>query len=428
MRPALSGLWRHRNFRTLWAGETVSLFGSQITVLALPLTAVLTLHATPAQMGVLSALQFAPFLLIGLFAGVWVDRVRRRPLMLMADLGLAALLGTVPVAAWLGVLHIELLYVVGLLTGVLRVFFDVSYQSFLPALVGPEDLVEGNSKLGVSASLAQVAGPGVAGTLVQLLTATTAILGDAASFLVSALCLASIHVSEAVPPASDRRRLWAELAEGVRTVSANPMLRGIAGCSSTNNFFGYVIQPLFVLYATRTLHFTPGMLGLVFGASGVGALVGAVVAARAAHARGLGRVIIGGITVGSLPWLVLPLVGGERGQAVTLLAVAWFVVGLGGTVYNINQLSLRQTLIPDRLLGRTNATMRFLVWGTIPLGSLLGGVLAERLGVQRTLALGAGGVLLGVPWVLFSPLRTLRTAPVAAGVVTTLQPDDAKLR
>lgn len=410
-----SGLWRHREFGKLWAGQTISLFGSQVTFLALPLTAVLTLKATAAQMGILGAVQFAPFLLVGLFAGVWVDRARRRPILMAADFGRALLLSSIPAAALLHRLGMPQLYVIGFLVGILTVFFDVAYQSFLPALVSREALVEGNSKLGASEALAQIGGPGIAGLLVQLITAPIAIFVDATSFLASVLFLGLIRTPEPAPLArSQGRNIWAEIGEGLRVVVGNPLLRSIAGCTATSNLFGTILQTVYLLYAVRALGISAGLLGLIFAVGSAGGLLGAVLAGRITLRVGLGPAIWGAILLGSVASLLVPLAVRPLVLAIPLLMAAQIGRGLGGTLYNINQVSLRQTITPDHLLGRMNASMRFIVWGTIPLGSLIGGFLGEAIGLRPTLVVGAIGGLLSVLWVLLSPVRTLRLRPAAA--------------
>jgi MFS family permease len=388
VRALSGGLWRHPDFLKLWAGQTVSLLGSQVTALALPLTAVLTLEAGPIQMGLLGVAGSAPFLLIGLLAGVWVDRLRRRPILIGADVGRALLLGSIPVAALLGLLRIEQLYLVAFLVGILTVFFDVAYQAFLPALVPRARLVEGNSKLEASRSIAQIAGPGLGGGLVQLVTAPVTLVADALSFLGSALFLALIRAPETAPTSEARASVWREIGEGLRVVLGNRLLRAIAGCTGTWNLFSNVMFAVLVLYATRELGIEPAVLGP-------------------------GRTIVGAALFGSATSLLIPLAQGPAAVVVALLTVAHFLMGLS-VVYNITQVSLRQAIIPDRLQGRMNATMRFLVWGTLPMGSLIGGVLGETIGLRPTLVVGALGSLLASVWLLFSPLRHLRDHPVPA--------------
>ena len=405
-------LTRHPEFLKLWVSETISLFGSQITLLALPLTAALALQATPGQMGILSAVEFAPFLLVGLFAGVWADRRRRRPILLWANLGRAVLLGSIPLAALFGLLRIEQLYAVGFGVGVLTVFFDIAYQAFLPTLVGRAQLVEGNSKLETSASLARIAGPGLAGGLVQLVTAPVAILLDSLSFLVSAVFLALIRTPESPPPRTGpQASVWSDIREGLGVVLGNPLLRSIAACTGTANLFSSLLGSVFVLYITRELEMEPILLGAIFAVSSVGGLIGALLAGRIAGRLGLGPAIIGAQAVSGVAGLLIPVVTAPFALAVAAQMAAWFVLGLTNPIYNINQLSLRQAITPERLQGRMNATMRFLVWGTIPLGALLGGALGEQIGLRPTLVVGVCGSLLAFFWVLFSPVRNLREQP-----------------
>jgi MFS family permease len=287
-----------------------------VTLLALPLTAALTLQAGPAQMGVLAAVETAPFLLIGLPAGAWVDRLRRRPVMIAADVGRALMLAAIPAAWLLGGLTIELLYAVGLLAGCLTVFFDVAYQAYLPALVERDELVEGNSKLELSRSTAQIVGPGLAGGLVQAIGGPPAILIDAVSFALSGFCLGLIRRAEPAPrTAGGRGRLWAEIGEGLRLVVGSPVLRGIAGCTGTWNLFGSIVQAVLVLFATRELGLEPGALGLIFAVGGAGAVLGALLADRATRRFGTGPVIIGAAAIGAASWLLIPLAGGATAAA-----------------------------------------------------------------------------------------------------------------
>jgi MFS family permease len=411
---SLSGLWRHPDFVKLWAGHTISRFGSEISQLAIPLTAALVLNASAFQMGLLGTFEFAPFLLLSLFAGVWVDRLRRKPILIVADIGRALLLGSIPLAAVLGVLRIEQLYVVGFCTGILTVLFDVADQSYLPALVSRGHLVEGNSKLEMSRSVAQIAGPGVGGALVQLVSAPIAILVDAVSFLASAVCLVTIRAREAAPVrhAHGGGSIWAELREGLVVVLGNPLLRSIAGCTATTNLFGNGMMAVYVLYATRELGIGPALLGIILAAGGPGALLGALLAGRMANRFGLGATIIGASLVGGLANLLVPLASGPELAIAALLLLASFVGGISNPVYNINQVSLRQAITPDRLQGRMNASVRFIVWGTIPIGALIGGALGDAIGLRPTLALMAACSVLATLWILFSPVRRLKEQPV----------------
>jgi MFS family permease len=407
-------LWRDRDFLRLWSAQTISQFGSQVSRLALPFVAILTLKATTFQIAALSAIEFLPFVLLSLPAGVWVDRLRRRPLMIAADWGRAVALGSIPIAYGFGALSLAQLYVVGFATGCLTVFFDVAYQSYLPVLVSREQLVEGNSKLEVSRSVAQIAGPGVAGALVQLITAPMAVLVDALSFVASVISLLFIRVREPAPVRNDgpTGSIWSELREGLAVVLENPLLRSIAGCTGTSNLFGNALQAIFLLYVTRELGLQPAVVGLIYAVSGPGALLGALVAAEAARRFGLGAIIIGSIAVSELSNLLVPLASGPLPVLTGTLMLASFIGGVCTPLYNINQVSLRQAITPDRLQGRMNASMRFIVWGTIPLGALLGGALGQAFGLWPTVAAMALCGLLAPLWVLFSPVRQLRVQPV----------------
>jgi MFS family permease len=413
---SFGGLWRHTEFVKLWAGQSISLFGSEISQLAIPLTAALVLNASPAQMGLLGAFEFAPFLLLSLFAGVWVDRLPRRPILIVADIGRAILLGSIPVAALLDMLRIEQLYLVGILSGALTVFFDVANQSYLPVLVNREHLVEGNSKLEMSRSVAQITGPGVAGALVQLVTAPLAVAVDAASFVASVICLLFIRAAEPPPVqhADGPSSIWGELREGLAVVLGNPLLRSIAGCTGTSNLFHNAMFAVYVLYVTRELGIGPALLGLILAAAGPGALLGAVVAGRVAARFGLGSTIIGSALIGAVASLLVPLATGPTVALAGTLMLAQFVGGITNPVYNINQVSLRQAITPDRLQGRMNASMRFLVWGTIPIGALLGGALGEVFGLWPTLLAMSVCGLLAPLWIVFSPVRALRVQPASA--------------
>jgi MFS family permease len=411
MNTRFTGLWRHPDFMKLWVGETISLLGSQVTSLALPLTAALILKASAEQMGVLNATQFLPFLLVGLFAGAWVDRRQRRPVLIIGDIGRALLLATIPLAALAGALHMEQLYVIGFLVGVLTVFFDVAYQSYLPSLVGRAGLVEGNSKLELSRSITAIAGPGVAGLLVQILTAPIAIALDAFSFLASAFFLGRITTTEAPPERHEQKHILREIAEGMGVVLGNPSLRAIAACTATSNLFSNISQTVFILYATRDLNLDAAALGVIYGIASVGGLLGALYVARVTRRFGLGYTIIGSMILGGLGWLFAPLASGSWLVAVPLIILGVSLNAFGGTIYNINQVSLRQTITPHRLLGRMNASMRFIVWGTIPVGALVGGWLGGAIGLRQTLVVGAVGSMLPSLWIIFSPVRGLREQP-----------------
>src|SRR6266849_4163473 len=292
MRRYLTGLWNNPDFVKLWLGQTVSQFGSGITGIALPLTAVLVLAATPAQMGILGALDGVAVLVIGLLAGVWVDRIRRRPLMIATDLGRAFILSTIPLAALLGVLGIGQLYIVAALAGMLTVIFTVAGSAYVPSLIPHESLVEGNSKLGMSDALAEIGGPALAGPLVQLLSAPFAILFDALSFLFSACSLGLIHMPEPHPTTLQQRKsIWSDLIEGLRLVLKNPLLRSLAGSAGIFSLFGNFVGALYVLYVIRQIDAPPIFLGFLVATGGVSALLGAFMAERVVQRFGLGKTV-----------------------------------------------------------------------------------------------------------------------------------------
>jgi MFS family permease len=403
------GLWQHRQFRRLWAGETVSQFGTMISQLALPLVAILVVHASTFEVGLLTALETAAFLVVGLPAGAWVERMRFRSVLIVNDLIRAAALGSIPLAQAMGVLTIGQLYVVAIVTGVCTVFFDVAYQSYLPELVDRKLLVEGNAKLQASESVSQIAGPSIGGLLIQALTAPYAVLLDALSFLWSAGWVTAIDARPPRPERQPVRDLRAEIGAGLRFVLGNPLLRAIAACTGSFNLFSSMVFAVLYVLLARDLHVSAGVIGLITSTSAIGGLVGSLVARRFTARVGQGPAIWISVAVIGPCGFVAPFV--HRGWTLALLAVAQTGMSLGNVVYNITQVSFRQGLCPPELLGRMNATMRFLVWGTMPLGGLLGGVLGAAIGVRETLLVAAvGGSLAFLP-VFFSPLRRMRELP-----------------
>lgn len=414
MRMRRSGLWSQTDFLRLWAADTVSQFGSQVSLLALPLAAVLNLHAGPAQMGLLTAAGTAPALLFSLVAGAWIDRLRRRPLLIAADFGRAAVLLTIPVVWALGVLQIWILYVVAFLAGALTVVFNVAHVSFLPSLVDHDRLVEGNSKLRFSASVAQSTGPGLAGVLVGAITAPFAILTDALSFLVSGLLIARIRAAEPAPSPVERHSIRQDVRFGLRAVFGNPVLRAMVCSSGALNLAAYIFLAVYVLYMVRDLGFNSTAVGLVFGLGGVGALIGAMLAQPVARRLGTGRAIILGLFLFGIGGLTIPLAVVARGVAVPLVLAAEFLQWLTFVIATVNQVSLRQAMTPHNLLGRVNATWQFVVAGSVSIGSLLGGALGDAIGVRATLVVGVVGMLIAFLWLLWSPLRTVREIPAPA--------------
>ncbi len=405
------GLWRHRDFLLLWTGQTISLIGSEVTLLALPLTAVLALHATAFQMGVLRALQYVPALLIGLFAGVLIDRMRRRPILVTADLLRAVLLGSIPVAAVVGALNLGYLYGVSLLIGVLTVIFEVAYVAFLPVLVARDQLVDANGRLEASRSFASILGPGLGGLLVQALSAPIAIAADALSFLVSVLFLGLVRVPEPRPVRSVHPSVRREIGEGLRTVLHHPILRATLISSGITNFFSAIFNSLYVLYLVRGLGVAPAAIGGVILIGSVAGLAGAVVAGRAARILGSGAIIMLGMALIAAGGVLVPIIPPISALAIPLLALSVALIATGDSFYNINTASLRQAITPDRLQGRVTASLRFVIWGAQPFGALLGGALGEGLGLRPTLVFVAAGWLLALTMLALSPIRRLRTPP-----------------
>jgi MFS family permease len=410
--PAAS-LWRHPDFRTLWIGATISDFGSAITSLALPLTAVLILQASPAQMGFLGAAGTLPALLFSLLAGVWVDRVRRRPLLIGADLGRAVLIGAIPLIAMFGILRIEYLYLVSFLAGSLTLVFDIASTSWLPQIVSRERLVEGNSKLALSGSVASIAGPGLAGSLIQLLTAPLAMLVDAASFLGSALCLSLIRPHEETAARSGpHASVWHEIGEGLQWIVKTTSLRAMTISSGLGSLAISMQQTVFILFVSRELRLAPTYLGIVVASGGIASVLGAFFADQVAKQLGPGPAIICGTTLGCLSQAVIPLTHGPVLIQMVLLICAQCIRGIGTPIYSINQLSVRQMLTPDWVLGRVNASRRFIVFGISPIGALIGGALGELIGLRLTLVAATAVMLCALLWLISSPLRTLSEPPL----------------
>lgn len=413
-RPRGGHLLAHRDFRRLWAGETVSEVGSQVSMLAIPLIAVRTLRATTFEVALLTGMATIAFLIAGLPVGAWVDRVRRRGVMIAADLGRLLALGSIPVAEALGELTLVQLYITTFVAGLLTVFFDVAYQSYLPSLVGSEHVVEGNAKLGGSAQVAQVAGPSLAGGLVQAIGGPYAVAVDAASFLVSGAAVTSIRAREAAPPRRPAgvAHFGREIGEGLRFVSREPIIRAITLTTATYNLFSGVMSGIEVVFLVRVAHASPGVIGLAFAAIGAGGLGGALAASRISRRIGGARATVVGAAMAVIG-LLIPLT--SPGAGILFFAFGYAGAVFGGTMYNINQLSFRQRLCPPELLGRMNATIRTLVFGVLPLGALAGGAIAGATGLRATLWIAAGGQLAATGWLLASPMRTLRDFPALPG-------------
>ena len=419
-------LLRDPGFLRLWAAETVSHLGSSVTGLALPVVAITLLHATPLQVAILNLADFLPFLLIGLIAGVLVDRLPRRMILIGGDIGRALLIATIPLAYLAGALTLAHLMLVGFAVGVLTVFFDVAYQAYLPSLIGREDLVEGNSKLELSRSGAGLIGPGLGGLLIDLLRAPVAMLIDALSFALSALLLSRIkeRTSEqelraaeqpAVPgTALPRTSMRTEIAEGLRFVFGHPALRTIGSATATSNLFSSIGGAAFMIFAINELKMSPALIGLAFSLGSLGGLTAALVADPLSKRLGVGRVIVLTVAFGGPFEAAIAFANPEADLInLTLIALAGFTMGGSGTIYNINQVSLRQALTPAAMAGRMNATMRWFVWGTMPIGSLIGGLIGETFGLRTAILVGGLGASLAFIPLLFGPVWHIKEMPTA---------------
>ena len=399
------GLWQDGDFLSLWGSQTISRFGSEVTFLALPLVAILVLDESTFRVAALTTVEFLPFLLFALPAGVWVDRLRRRPILIAGDVGRALALVTIPLAYWFDALTIWQLYAVAFVHGIGTVFFDLAYQSYLPALVRRDQLVEGNAKLEASRSAATIAGPGLAGGLVAAFSAPVAILADAVSYVVSAVLLGAIRKPEVAPPREDRRSMKVELAEGLRYVFTHRYQRGVVGAVALSNFFGQLVFSILLVFAVRELGLSAGTIGVVLAVGNAGTLAAAFTAGRIGERLGVGRTILLAASLFAPGMLLIALAPEEL--AIPLITGAMVVVGFGGILFNVTMISLIQAITPDRLLGRANASRRFVVWGVIPFGGLAGGALGSAIGLRETMVLGALGGLLALVPILLSPVRSI---------------------
>ncbi|HEX4443407.1 MAG TPA: MFS transporter [Galbitalea sp.] len=414
---------RNRGFLWLWGGQGISIFGEQFTGLAVPVLAVTLLHAVAWQMGVLNAASTAAFLVVGLPAGAWVDRWLKRRVMIAADFVRFAALAVIPILWYTHLLTIWELIVIVAIVGVASVFFDVGYQSYIPLLVKSEQVGPANSRLEATAQVARIGGPAIAGVLLTIVSAPGLIIVDSISYVVSFLSLSRIRDTELPADPKLRQPLHREIAEGVRFVAKQPLIRSVAGTTATSNFFSTLAFTLYPLFALRVLDIGSLGLGITLSAGAIGGLLGATLTPRIAHWIGDGRVIIVAAFVSGLAFLPVPLAALlHGGQAVPLLAVGEFLNGFCVLVYNITQVTLRQRLCPPRLLGRMNASIRCLVWGVMPISALISGVLGGAIGILPTIWIAfIGGMLAGL-WVLFSPLRRFRELPTS--LLTVAETED----
>lgn len=415
LRHNARGLWLSRDFRQLWGSLTITAFGAQITNLALPLTAALLLHASPMQMGILVALETLPFALVSLHAGVLLDRVRKLPIVITSDLSRAAALVLIPVAALAGRLSVELLYLVGFFCGVQNVVGGAAYQVLIAQMAGRKRLVEANAKISLGETSAGLVGPGVAGGLIQLLTAPFAIMLDAVSFLISACMLRRLKVPHDVPHRGPAQSVSREIMEGLRLVWSNRTLRTLAVIAGAWQVLHHMQVAVLVLFATRELALSAGAIGISFVFAGAGCVLAASTAERLSKRHGVGPVILLGLILTVVGWQAYGWVSGPPWFAMVALGLAMLVFDFGAVLWGINYLALRQAITPDRLLGRMTATMRFLTVAAAPLGSLAGGALATAVGLRPTLwTIALLGTVLAAGALAWSPVRRYRALPAAA--------------
>lgn len=411
--PEIS-LWRDRNFLTMWSGQAFSQFGAQITEMAGPVLAVLLLNATEFEVGVLTAANVAAFLVVGLPAGAWIDRMRKRHVMIWADAVRAVTLGMVPLLWVLGVLQIWHLVVVALIMGIATVFFDVSYQSIIPSLVRPGQIAEANGKLQSSEQIAGLAGPALGGALIGILAAPLAIVVTVGTYLASFVALLFTRDREVRRAPEDHQPIGKEIGEGLRWVFGNPLLRRIVATTGFANLFGTISMTLLPIFLLRVLELTPVQMGVIFSLGAVGGLVGAIatphIVKRVGEARTLPISVIGF----SLAPLLLPVATLVPQIAFPFLVVQFFLMSFTVLLYNITQVTFRQRITPPRLLGRMNASIRFCVWGVMPIAALVAGALGTWIGVVPTMWIAAVLELFAGLFVIIGPFWTMRDLPETA--------------
>ena len=417
-----SVLFRHADFMKLWTGETVSLFGTRMGDVAISFAAVIALKATPFQMGILAAARIVPTLVLGLVAGVWVDRIRRRPILIATDVGRFIVLGTIPIAAIFAALKMTQLYAVILAYSALDLFFDVAYRSYLPSLVAAENLLDANSKLTASAGVAEAGGFALSGWLVEWLTASFAILVDAISFLASALAIALIRKPEPVPaPRARDASALRDIAAGARLIFSDGRLRAFGMIAIVGGFANSLVATLYMLFVVNALGFRPGVLGVIFAVGGASSLFGALAARRAADTLGTGMAMVAGLAIEGVAYMLLPVARGAGVGSVGLLVAQQLIGDSAATVYFVNAVSLIQTITPKPMLGRVNASLRFVSLGSVLIGQLVAGFAGGMIGLRPTIAMGAAGLWITAALLGFSEVGSLtgmaeHAAPSVAGV------------
>jgi MFS-type transporter involved in bile tolerance (Atg22 family) len=406
------GIFTNPDFAKLWAGETISQIGTQVTQFALPLVAILSLRATVFEVGVLNALRFVPVIVVALFAGVWLDRRRRRPVLIACSLSNAVLIGLVPLAAATGLLSIGLLYLVAMAVGTLTVCFDVGALSYVPFLVERRHLTESNSKLLASSAFAGIAGPGLAGLLIGLITAPITLTVDAVSYLFSALGLVTIKKAEPEPERNaERPSVRRSIAEGLHAVYGTRLLRVLLAQSAALNVGFGAVSTIFTVYGVRVLHLSPLKLGIAIGGLQAGSLLGALGAARVKRVLGLGRTLAVSILGVSCSPVLLLIPRSNGLAAMVILVAAWLGHGCGIAIWNVNTITLRQAVTPMRVLARMNASYRMLLFGALPAGAMIGGLIGTVAGLWTALVVSVIALTTPILWIFFSPIFRLTEIP-----------------
>jgi Na+/melibiose symporter-like transporter len=392
------GVWQRRNFRRLWAAQTVSEFGTLISRTAIPFAAILVLDASPLQLSIIGVCEMLPAFVLGLFAGAWVDRLPRRPIMMTADLGRAALLAVIPLLAWLDSLTIHALWIVAALVSALSVFFDVAYRSILPSILPPDELMEGNSRLTASASVAEFGSFSLGGWLVQLFSAPGAVLIDSFSFIWSAVWLRGLKLSEQVKPEEDRLPILEEIRDGIHLVWRNRTLRALAGYAATFEFAFNMFGAVFLIFLVREVGFSPGVLGVIFALGGLSSIAGAAMASRVTSALGLRRTIVIMSIIMAVGQGMVVLAMTVSVVSVMLLLLQQGLVDAPYTIVDVNQATIRQTSASEEWQGRLNATFRVLAFGGALLGTVAGGLIGEFIGLRVALIAASLMIACGAFW------------------------------
>ncbi|MET3658068.1 MFS transporter [Sporosarcina psychrophila] len=418
MKRFYKGLWKHSDFKYFWAGQTISMFGNQIAMLALPLVAALTLKASALQIGILQAVEFLPFILLSLFAGVWIDRKPKRPILIVADLSRAIIILGVPISMFLGILSMEILYIVAFLAGGASVLSNIGQMSYLPVIIKRKDLMEGNSKLEFSNSAADLTGQGIGGILIQIFTAPFTLIIQSLSLIVSSIFLFRIKTKENVIELNDinnttETRMLPMIKEGLTYVLNNKIIRALLVSSIIFNFFTVLIDPIYILYLSRTLSLEPIYIGLIFSMAGVGALIGAAITEPITRKLGIGNSLIISLLIAGISSLLLPIATLlPVVPAVLLLMLMQLVDACMLIIYNINQRTLRTVITPDKMLGRMNSSIRFCVMGIVPIAAVLGGLSGDVIGVLETLIIGALGIIFSSIYISTTMIRTIKDIPI----------------